>query len=276
MTTLSYDLRGFRVALHVPNDDARTTIAAIFRGFPVPADAVEGAAHYSLALDDDHRWRLTARGGGVHLADTLADAMISVEWRIFTDMLAHRKDLFHLHAAALLAPAGNSSIVIMGVSGSGKTTLTLGLMARGFLPYADDVVLLDPRTLRPQTLPRAFHIDARTRELVEQFPPSHAWDWYTLPQGYFLPQRWAEQSVPVRVMLFPSLQPDAPPRCTALSITDATMALLPFSTTLTQSPVLALNVASRLTAQARAYRLTTGDLEATVGMVTDLVADNRE
>lgn len=217
------------------------------------------------------RWHVEMDGYALYTGDEPSFALLALEWRLVTDLVARRHDRFHVHGATLCLPSRAGSILIPGESGSGKTTLTLGLMARGFLPYADDVSLIDPTTLSPETLRRAFHIDARTRSLIARLQPAPAWDWDTLPAGYFLPPRWADRPAPLRYVLFPSLQPDATPRLTALSVADAAMALLPYSTTLAQRPDLALATAARLTAHARAYRLITGDVEATIRSVVDLV-----
>lgn len=267
-----YDFCGHRVAITVPDPTIRRMVGQIFAGFgprqlepPMPASVASVRRR-------NGRWHVEMDGHALYTGDEPSFALLALEWRLVTDLVARRYDRFHVHGATLCLPSRACSILIPGESGSGKTTLTLGLMARGFLPYADDVSLIDPTTLAPETLRRAFHIDARTRSLIARLQPAPEWDWDALPAGYFLPPRWADQPAPLRYVLFPSLQPDATPHLTALSIADAAMALLPYSTTLAQRPDLALATAARLTAHARTYRLVTGDVEATVRTIVDLVA----
>jgi hypothetical protein len=140
------------------------------------------------------------------------------------------------------------------------------------VPYTDDIIFIDPETLVPETFARAFHVDTATRVLIEGLPQPPSWDFDALPPGYFMPPVWADRSVPVRAIFFPTLRPDAPPSASALPIAEAAATLLPFSTTLDQTPGLALPVAARLTARAPCYALTTGNLDATASLIASLVA----
>lgn len=270
--SLHYDLNGFHAAITVADPHIRAAIRHSLIGFaPVEATAGADATHYALVCDASGEWTVLKTGAPVYHTSTLADALLSLEWHLVTDMLTYRRDLFHLHGAALLAPGGASSLLILGASGSGKTTLTLGLMARGFLPYADDVSLIEPTTLEPHTLRRTFHVDARTRALVEKLPDPPTWDYDAAPPGCFLPPAWADHPAPIRFVLFPTLRPDAAPTVTYLTVPSSAAALLPFSTTLGNDPAFALSVAARLTAQASCFDLSTGDLDATVRLVKRLV-----
>jgi len=271
-TLLHYDMNGFHAAVAVADPQTRAAVRHSLIGFaPVEETIGADATHYALVRDADGEWTVSKNSTSVYQTSTLADALMSLEWHLVTDMLAYRGDLFHLHGAALLAPGGVSSILILGASGSGKTTLTLGLMARGFLPYADDVSLIEPTTLEPQTLRRTFHVDAQTRALVEQLPAPPTWDYDAAPPGCFLPPAWADHPAPIRFVLFPTLRPDAVPTITRLTVPGSVAALLPFSTTLGNDPAFALSVAARLTAQASCFDLSTGDLDATVRLITRLV-----
>ncbi len=270
---LHYDLNGFHATITVADPQIRAAVRHSLTGFtPVGETVVADATHYALLCDADGEWTISKDGTTVYRVSALADALLSLEWHLVTDLLAYRRDLFHLHGAALLAPGGMASILILGASGSGKTTLTLGLMARGFLPYADDVSLIEPTTLEPQTLRRTFHVDAQTRALVEQLPDPPIWDYDAAPPGCFLPPAWADHPAPIRFVLFPTLRPDMAPTITRLTVPSSVAALLPFSTTLGNDPAFALSVAARLTAQASCFDLSTGDLDATARLVKRLVA----
>ncbi|MHB8645823.1 MAG: hypothetical protein ACYDAR_08560 [Thermomicrobiales bacterium] len=272
-SSLSLDLLGYHAIVTVPDDEMRAMVAAIFDDLRVSDDhSCETATQYRLTRDDAARWSLFIDDTSVYSGDQPADALIALEWQLVTNLVAHRRDCFHLHAAALADPSGSCSMLIAGMSGSGKTTLALGLMARGFLPYADDVTLIAPVTLMPLALRRAFHADAATRALVAAMGAPPVWRSAPLPDGYLLPARWATADVPIRFVLFPILTPGEPPALVPLSVADAVTALLPFSMTLSRDPALALAVAARLTRDARCYALSTGDLGATVAMVHALVA----
>jgi len=267
---LSYDLFDYAVALSVPDPAARSIVARIFADFdPLPPTPSAPAITYALTRADDATWEVTASGAVSYRSPRLMDAVIALEWVIVSEMLTARRDLFHLHAAALMSPARTATALIAGESGSGKTTLTLGLMARGFLPYSDDVTLITPDTGDPLPFRRAFHIDTKTQSLLRSLPSPPNWDFAAAPTGYFLVPHWADAPCPIRTVLFPTLTPGAEPRLTPLSLADAVARLLPLSVTLEHSPALALRMAARIVEQARCYALTAGDFAATLDCVIE-------
>ncbi len=266
---------GYRVALTLPDAAARVRLMAIFRHFgPVTEPPDPATPQYALHMAADEQWEMIAAGEARYRTAQLDDAITALEWQIVTDTVAARRDCFHLHAASLADPARAAALLVAGVSGSGKTTLTLGLVARGLLPYSDDTTFIAPETGTPAAFPRAFHADGRTQSLLEALSPSAGWAWDFARQipGYYLPPRWEETPYPVRTILFPTLRPGASPCLTPLVAADAAAHLLPFSVTLARDPALALRTAARLVAQARCYALDAGDLAATVDLVRDRLA----
>lgn len=269
--SLCYRLLDYPVVVTASDDEMRAAVESILRGFPQHEPAGD-SARYALARDDDGGWCVEAHGTRTCHRGSLTDALLALEWYLFSDMLAFRNDRFHLHGAALCAPAGTTSLLVLGAQGAGKTTLALALMARGFLPFADDIVFLEPDTLAPRTFRRAFHVDASTRALVEGLPQSPPGQFDEMPPGYFMPSRWAQSQAPVRAIFFPTVRAGETPSVTMLSVADATATLLPFSSTLGQAPRLALAAAARLTGQATCYALASGDLEATADLVATVTA----
>ncbi len=271
----SYDLHGHHAAVSVPDAATRAVVARILADLASPAHARPvGAVPYLLDGDVERGWSVHANGSPTYGADSLTDALVALEWHLVTDMLAARRDLFHIHGASLVAPDRSSSLLIAGLSGSGKTTLTLGLMARGFLPCADDTTLIDPTTLAPRVFRRAFHVDRHTEDLVAAIPGGSAWAFDPATPGFFRPPQWASDPAPIRSILFPSVRPGAEPRVAPLSLADAARTLLPFSATLADAPALALAVAARLTAWAACGSLIIGDLDATLDRVVAWVEAN--
>ena len=159
-------------------------VSAIFSDLQVMDDCPPKATHYRLTCDDASRWSLFVNDTQEYGGGERANALVALEWRLVTDLVAYRRDAFHLHAAALADPSGSCGVLVVGMSGSGKTTLALGLMARGFLPYADDVALVAPATLTLQPLRRAFHADEATRVLVAAVGGPPVWRSASLPEGY--------------------------------------------------------------------------------------------
>lgn len=266
--SLSLDLVGYPITISVPDGVAGSMVARVFRDFDsLPAAGAASASAYRLTRADHTAWEVSAAGSVRYRSPHLMDAVVALEWVIVSAMIDARRDLVHLHAAALMAPARDAAILIAGESGSGKTTLTLGLMARGFLPYSDDVTLLTPASANPLPFRRAFHIDARAQSLLRNLPPPPTWDSSAAPDGYFLIPCWADTPCPIRTVLFPTLAPGAEPDLAPLSMADATARLLPFSATLAHSPALALHTAARVVQQARCYALTAGVFATTLDRI---------
>jgi hypothetical protein len=273
---LSYSILGSSVVVSVPEGAGRAAVEGILRGFARPASTEPlRQALYVLSGDPRGGWFVDASGDKTDQGLTLPDALAALEYRLFRDLLARADAPFHLHGAALKAPSGAFSILILGASGAGKTTLALALMARGFVPFADDMVLIEPDTLALQVFPRAFHIDGSTRALIESLPETATWSFDDMPPGYFLPAAWAEQSAPIAAIFLTSREPGESPAVTRLSIADGTSALLPYSSTLERAPKSALATAARLTGQATSYALRSGDLQTTVDLVVSQLAEPR-
>ena len=195
---------GRTVVVTVPDDADRRAVEGVLSGFPVPNEDNRAADNpYALRRDETGHWALWAGDTRTHQTTTLEDALLALEWQIVTDMLGRIDDRFHLHGAALADPSGTMSVLLLGESGVGKTTLTLALMALGFRPYTDDVVLLDPDALAPRTFERAFHVDATTRELVEALTHPTDWEVPGMPTGYFMPSTWARDPLPVGAVIVP-------------------------------------------------------------------------
>ncbi len=285
-----YDLLGYCLTLSIPDAEAHAVAARMLASFRLNADdGMEPVTRYFVSKK---------QGGSLHIPDgcwyisvndaltdwyyTVAETLVGLERLIVTNALIFRSDLFHLHSAALVAPSSEQGILLVGESGSGKTTLALALMLRGFLVYSDDVTLITPTTLALEPFPRAFRVDASTRALVERLGAPSTWVFGdTSPDSdsdYFIPPHEAVTRVPARIALFldRDRQPDQMPRLEPLAPAEAARMLLMNAPTLPYTGALAITTAARLTANARCYRLQTGDLRATVEIVMALVAEGRD
>lgn len=266
-----YDLLGSRVVVVIPDPAARDTAWSILRGFePEGDDASEPVAWYALTLGPDDAWQVRAGDGSLHSVADLPAALALLEWHLVTEALARRHDVVHLHGAALAVPGRDESLLVIGDSGCGKTTLTLGLMLRGFTPFGDDVILLEPDSLAARPVRRAFHIEPGTRAILAALATPPTWRLDVAPAGYFWPPAWADTPRPARHVLFPELVPGARPCLTRLSPVEAAPLLLTQSGSLEHAPRQTLATVARLTAQAACHRLVAGDLTETVSLIAAL------
>ncbi len=266
-----YDIIGYQAAIGAAGG-AYDQVRRIFRGFgPIDVGAGFHLPHYMLTVPETGGWEMSSQLGASHKYPDLPSALSAMEWHVITDALARRDDMFHMHGAALCLPARRAGIVLSGDSRSGKTTMTLALMLRGFVPFADDVALIDPDTFELRTLRRSFHIEEDSWRLLERASGPIGRD-DDEPAGYFLPPQWAEQPVPLRWLLFLELRPDQEPQLMPMSTADAATAILGQSLNLRNAPRLALRTVNQLTQRVACYRCLTGDLQSSVVMIQRLVA----
>lgn len=261
-----YDLLGYRAAIGATGSEAQAAVRSILRGFG-PVDVGPGLhlPRYEIT-PAAAGWELRVDGNVVQEDGDFLSALSALEWHVVAAALSHRNDLFQLHSAALCLPTERAGIVLAGDSGSGKTTLALALMLRGFVPFSDDVALIDPETLDLQKLPRAFHVSDDTRQLVKPltFGPVGSDD---DPHGYFSPPQWAGQAAPVRWLLFVEHSPQREPQIVPLSPPEAATAVLAHALNLSKAPRLALAAAARLVERCSICRFLTSDIEGSVAVL---------
>jgi hypothetical protein len=137
------------------------------------------------------------------------------EWWLFAEAVAADTHGCQLHGGALADEQG--AILLLAPSGHGKTTLTLALMAHGFTPFTDDIILLDPQTLAIQPFPRCFHVDAGTTQVIQQLSAKEGYHWPSLEcletenalaEMLYRPRQWGVPQVPC-LIVFPEYRPGA-------------------------------------------------------------------
>lgn len=262
---------GRRIAVHASDNDDAAAARAVLAAFDDDPGPESPDLAITMARTPTGLWAVGPGDAVTHQSATRDGALLSLEFLLVSDVLTHRTDRFHLHGAALVDPSGTIVVLILGESGAGKTTLTLSLMGGGFRPLADDVILLDPATLCPDRFPRAFHVDDRTRRLIDPLFAGREWETPGLPPGYCLPLSWAEASRPVGVVVLPAGHGFAEPLLTRLSLADTAMALLSGTTSLDRVPRLALRAAARIAAAAPCFSLRAGAPADNVDLVSQAV-----
>jgi hypothetical protein len=268
-----YDVLGYRVAIGVTSEEAEAAVRVALRGFgPIAVVPGPSLPRYDLVATPAN-WQVRVDGAVIHTGDDFLSALRTLEARVVRAALDRRDDMFQLHGAALCLPIERAGLVLAGDSGCGKTTLTMGLMLRGFVPFSDDVALLEPATLELRAFRRAFHINdevwPRLETLGQSAPAPRDG-----PVGYFSPPQWAERPVPVRWVLFPQYVPDQPPELTPLAPSEAATAILRHSTSLSRAARVALGTMARLIERSSCYRLAVGDLAGSVAVVHRLVTSH--
>jgi hypothetical protein len=112
-------------------------------------------ASFSVALDGSG-----LRGTYAPPADRQAlELLANVELFVALTSALHARGLYHLHAAALVAPAGEV-LLVAGTASCGKSTLATALVAAGCAYLGDDVVFVTRGEggVSLAGFPRAFHL----------------------------------------------------------------------------------------------------------------------
>jgi hypothetical protein len=270
-----YDLLGRLILVGSPEPGAAAAIRQLLSGFgPVKGPAAPDVPRYQLDLRDG-TWFVHVDRTPLHADRDFVVALGMLEWHLVTEALGRHNHLFHLHGAALAAPDLSGAVVLSGKSGSGKSTLTLALMQRGFLPFADDVALIEPGTLNVHAFHRAFHVDTDSLGRVEAFTGGPVPTGGDAPPGFLHPHRWAPAPVPVRWVLLLELEPESPPSLTRLSAGEAAVAVLEHSLNLQQASRAGLATAARLTDRAECYRFRHGPWPESLALVQELSGASR-
>ncbi len=113
---------------------------------------------------DGDCWDARADGMPERPGTTLGGALQRAEASCCNFAIRSARDLITVHAATI--QSGEGLVLITGDSGAGKTTLTLTLAARGNAIDGDDIAMLNPETGLVCGLPRCFHLDDRSIELL--------------------------------------------------------------------------------------------------------------
>ena len=266
-----YDLLGYQAAAGAATPDVYAAVRKLLQGFG-PVDVGPGLhlPRYEL-IPTSSAWQLWVNSRLAQEDADLTASLGALEWHLINAALSYREDLLQLHGAALCVPTRREGIVLSGDSGSGKTTLTLGLMLRGFVPFSDDVTVVDRDTLEVRAVQRAFHVADDTLRLVEALTPGSL-NWDDGLRGYFSPPQFAERPVPIRWVVFIQHRPAQSPELVRLSPAEAATAILGQAVNLSRAPRETLSATARLIESAGVFRLQTGDLQESIAVIQRLVA----
>lgn len=271
MVREAYDLAGYHALVGASSPNLLPAVRAVLRGFGPVALVKPNLPTYDVT-GGGTEWHIRRDGTTIQVDATLNGALGVLEWHLIAAALDHRRDLFHLHGAALSTPDGRAGIVLAGDSGSGKTTLTLALITRGFLPFGDDVTLLDPVSLDLHPLPRSFHLHEQTRRILEPLAGAPLARDRDAPPEYFSPPQWARRPVRVQWLLVLERRPGQGLRLTPMSPSEAAAAVLTRTSSLARTARLALSTCARLTGSAACHRFSTGDVAASAAAIEQLVS----
>jgi hypothetical protein len=162
-TVTSFSVLDQPVSLRSSCAEAHAALSGLYRRTPRAADPPQ--SHVAeLVQTAGGTWEARSPSLPPAPSPSLGEALQRVEADFCTHALRFATDRVGLHAATIRF--GERWALISGDSGAGKTTLTLALSARGCRLDGDDVATLDPESGLVQGLPRCFHLDEFSIELL--------------------------------------------------------------------------------------------------------------
>ncbi|MDI6740578.1 MAG: HprK-related kinase A [Candidatus Edwardsbacteria bacterium] len=96
-------------------------------------------------------------------------AFALLEWGMNWCIYSHAHQYLMIHGAVL--ERGGHAILFPAPSGSGKSTLCAGLMCRGWRLLSDELILIDPATLKIHPLCRPVSLKNRSIDIMRRFAP---------------------------------------------------------------------------------------------------------
>jgi hypothetical protein len=251
----------------------RTRFGGLVRPFVVRAteakEAKEASAALCVEVQSDARkrqWTISQHDEVLRTFNDPDQLLIYLEWLTLSQALEATQTCAVFHAAALAR--GSSVVLLLANSGAGKTTLTLGLIARGWEPLADDITLVDLETLAIAPFPRCFHVDDSTMGMLPEEMEGIALQRPGKLAGYVRPARWAPGGQPATVIVGVERCPTCMSARYSLLQAAAAGALLTQAIRNKVSASQIAHVAVRVAAGARGcYRLRNGPLEGALNLI---------
>ncbi|MCC7368077.1 MAG: hypothetical protein IT306_06635 [Chloroflexi bacterium] len=215
-------------------------------------------------------------GGARATVDVGGELLATLEWAIASVAVEVLGEGYLLLHGATVARGGRAIILPAG-SGSGKSTLAAGLASAGFLLGSDEVTVLDPLTLDVLPFVRGICIKDGSREaLAHAYPalladaPHHRFGgeevWYIRPPT----DRWLPAPTPVGAVVVPRYLAGAETTLEPLPRSAALQVLLQQSFSVPKHGAFGIGTLTDLLQDVECYRLTVGDLDAAIALLTQL------
>lgn len=277
----TFRLPGCVVRVDSEVDGALSEVARVYRNF---SDGARAGGQPTFSIHDHGRQVRFVRHHG-HASDPgfIFDHGClphHAEWEINRHVVAALDDHLLFHAAAVRRAAPGTSLGVMfpAGSGSGKTTLAAGLVRRGWDYLTDELVIVDPDTIRIVPFPKAFSVKPGSYELFDSLTPDP-----TGPAGdrvwYLDPERLRAGSVakaptPIGCVVLPKFQRGASTRVELLTIGETVVGLFENAVNIARHKEAGLDRLIEIAQTAPGFRLVFGDLENACATVEGLIGGN--
>lgn len=232
-----------------------------------------GLAHYHIESDVEEAFTVRR----------LSRVLPHVEGAVNLCIARYMPRYLMLHAAALTR--NGVGVLLPGGPGFGKTTLAAALTARGWQYASDEFAMIDPQQCTLEPYPKALSVKSGAVDLLKSFgvPVESAPVFDRADKGAIrlLPARAIRSDAiaspsPIRLVVFPTLGPDAPPCATPMTAAEAVFEMSRRCFNLLRFRSQAIDVLSNVVRGARCYRMRTGDLALSCQLLTRMADAARD
>ena len=273
LTVQGYSLFGYRFAFRSQEPKAAHRLDSLYSAFRDESAGCEATYELLHNAPEEESWSAHMPDGEVKTAPLLQDALYWVEVGVCAEIMANTNGRHGIHGAVVYGP--NGDLLISGVSGAGKTTLSLALAARGLRVAGDDAALLDPETHLIEALPRNFHVDEHSRDLLEEIGlklPEEGWKY-----RFVTPADLGVVNPPparIRFVFLLEAERGDQPVLTRQTQAEMTAALLMETGRGDFTDVEGVRALSGLIGEAESYRVRSGELADTTDAIVKIAAGN--
>lgn len=148
--SVTIGFRNHRVLVTSPDQEIVSQVLARFQAMSVEP----GNEILSLEITGrDGDYGLAGPEGATIRAGSVAEIVKEAEACVLRTFIDRTPDLLWFHAAAAASPEG--AVLIVGPFGAGKSTIVTELCDAGWAYLSDDVIPIDPKTMKALAYPRS-------------------------------------------------------------------------------------------------------------------------
>jgi hypothetical protein len=220
----------------------------------------------------NHRYVLLHGEDLIAATSWLDRALAVLLWHVNQQVVRRSASRHVLVHAAAATTVDGPAVMLPAPAESGKSTTVAGLVQAGFGYLTDEVVAIDPITLAAQPYAKPLSIDRGSWQVLARLRPWHAdrisGQWQ-VPAGRIRPGA-VSGPAPVRLVVAPAYRRGAVTTLQPVSRGQMLLTLADSTFAFREAPERNLRVLARLLAGCDCYRLTVGDLDEAVRLVSTL------
>ncbi|MGH2703316.1 MAG: hypothetical protein ACRDJ2_16275 [Actinomycetota bacterium] len=260
---------GFQLETGV--EQAAGTVLDVLRRFEVAADRDRP----DLRIVDDHQawapYALYLRDEPLCEHTDLGEVLDYLFWYVNRRAIEATENYLLVHAAA--ASLNGKGVLLPARMDSGKTTLVAGLTRAGFDYLSDEAALLDPVTAYLHPYPKALWME---RKALDAVGGMLSWAGPRMGERYQVPPEDLRKGsvgspVPVSLVIAPRYVRGVRSRVEEIGRGEAIVLLKSNAFNFSSFGGDGLDLFKRVTAGARCFRMTVGNLNDAVGLIGGLI-----